>query len=67
MTTYIEFLKEKMAISQQTGFNIDLEEISPTLYPHVKIPFVGRLPVDAAPYFLASVCKRQLPSWKFFG
>ena len=36
MKTYIEFLKEKMAISQQTGFNIDLEEISPTLYPHVK-------------------------------
>ena len=33
MKTYIEFLKEKMAISQQTGFNIDLEEISPTLRP----------------------------------
>ncbi len=68
MKTYIEFLKEKMAISQQTGFNIDLEEISPTLYPHVK---------DTVRWAVAGGCraifssfgmqKRQLPSWKFFG
>ena len=33
---YIEFLRNKMAISHQTGFEIDSEEITPTLYPHVK-------------------------------
>lgn len=34
--TYIEFLRNKMAISHQTGFGISPEEITPTLYPHVK-------------------------------
>ena len=33
---YIEFLRNKMAISHQTGFYINSEEITPTLYPHVK-------------------------------
>ena len=33
---YIEFLRNKMAISHQTGFDINTEEITPTLYPHVK-------------------------------
>ncbi len=33
---YIEFLRNKMAISHQTGFDINPEEITPTLYPHVK-------------------------------
>lgn len=33
---YIEFLRNKMAISHQTGFEINSEEITPTLYPHVK-------------------------------
>lgn len=33
---YIEFLKSKMAISSQSGFNIDRNEITESLYPHVK-------------------------------
>ena len=36
MTDYISFLKSKMAISHNTGFDISPEEITPTLYPHVK-------------------------------
>ena len=39
---YIEFLRNKMAISHQTGFEINSEEITPTLYPvsytHLKLP-----------------------------
>lgn len=33
---YIEFLKSKMAISSQSGFDIDKNEITESLYPHVK-------------------------------
>ena len=33
---YIDFLKNKMAISSQTGFDITDEDITPTLFPHVK-------------------------------
>ena len=36
MKTYIEFLKDKMAISRNTGFEVMPEELTPTLYPHVK-------------------------------
>lgn len=36
MKTYIEFLKDKMAISHNTGFDVSSEELTPTLYPHVK-------------------------------
>lgn len=34
--TYIDFLKSKMAISSQTGFDISESDLTPTLYPHVK-------------------------------
>ncbi|PXV61205.1 DNA methylase [Dysgonomonas alginatilytica] len=33
---YIDFLKSKMAISSQTGFNIVSDKLTQTLYPHVK-------------------------------
>lgn len=33
---YIDFLREKMAISHNSGFDIDKNEITETLYPHVK-------------------------------
>ena len=33
---YIDFLKKKMAISTQTGFDVDEGDLTPTLYPHVK-------------------------------
>ena len=33
---YIEFLKNKMAISHNTGFEIKDEDLTPYLYPHVK-------------------------------
>ena len=33
---YIEFLKNKMAISHETGFEIKDGDLTPTLYPHVK-------------------------------
>lgn len=33
---YIDFLKSKMAISSQTGFDISEGDLTPTLYPHVK-------------------------------
>ena len=32
----IEFLKDKMAISHQTGFEVNPDELTPSLYPHVK-------------------------------
>ena len=36
MKPYIEFLKDKMAISHNTGFDVTDDELTPTLYPHVK-------------------------------
>ena len=33
---YIDFLREKMAISHESGFQIDRGDLTPTLYPHVK-------------------------------
>lgn len=33
---YLDFLKAKMAISHNTGFEIDEGELTPTLFPHVK-------------------------------
>lgn len=33
---YIEFLKSKMAISHNTGFEITESDLTPSLYPHVK-------------------------------
>lgn len=35
-TKYTDFLKNKMAISSQYGFEISTDEITPSLYPHVK-------------------------------
>ena len=36
MNKYQEFLKAKMAISHNSGFDISPEEITPSLYPHVR-------------------------------
>lgn len=36
MKEYIDFLKDKMAISHETGFEINDEELTPSLFPHVK-------------------------------
>ena len=36
MKEYIEFLKDKMAISRQTGFEVNPDELTLSLYPHVK-------------------------------
>ena len=33
---YIDFLKAKMAISHETGFEVSDEELTPSLFPHVK-------------------------------
>ena len=33
---YIDFLKNKMAISHETGFEIKDEDLTHDLYPHVK-------------------------------
>ena len=33
---YLDFLKKKMAISHNTGFEISEDELTPGLYPHVK-------------------------------
>lgn len=33
---YIDFLRNKMAVSHETGFDVSPEELTPTLYPHVK-------------------------------
>ena len=33
---YIDFLKKKMAISSQTGFDIEVSDLTPSLFPHVK-------------------------------
>lgn len=34
--SYIEFLENKMAISAQSGFDVTTEELTPSLYPHVR-------------------------------
>ena len=36
MKDYIEFLKAKMAIAHQQGFDIQPEDLTPSLFPHVK-------------------------------
>lgn len=36
MISYEEFLKNKMAISHQSGFTISDDDINPSLYPHVR-------------------------------
>jgi len=33
---YIDFLKQKMAVSHQQGFEVSADELTPSLYPHVK-------------------------------
>ena len=33
---YIDFLRQKMAISSQVGFAVKESDLTPTLYPHVK-------------------------------
>ncbi len=33
---YIEFLKSKMAISHETGFSVKDEDLTPSLFPHVR-------------------------------
>ena len=33
---YLDFLKQKMAISSQTGFDVTDEMLTPSLFPHVK-------------------------------
>ena len=66
MKEYIEFLKDKMAISRQTGFEVNPDELTPSLYPHVKL-FAGRCPVVAVRYSPVSVCRKPLLSWRYFG
>lgn len=34
--SYIDFLRSKMAISHETGFEVKESELTPTLFPHVK-------------------------------
>ena len=58
MKDYIEFLKDKMAISHQTGFEVKADELTPYLYPHVKIRYVGLFAAVAGRYSPASVCRR---------
>lgn len=36
MKPYIAFLRDKMAISHNTGFDVSTDELTPNLYPHVK-------------------------------
>ena len=33
---YIDFLKQKMAISHETGFEVKKKDLTESLYPHVK-------------------------------
>lgn len=33
---YIDFLKDKMAVSHEQGFEVSADELTPSLYPHVK-------------------------------
>ena len=33
---YIDFLRNKMAVSHETGFEVSSNELTETLYPHVK-------------------------------
>lgn len=38
--SYIDFLKSKMVIAPETGFDIDESEINPALLPHQLAPVV---------------------------
>lgn len=33
---YLDFLRKKMAVSSENGFEINEAELTPTLFPHVK-------------------------------
>jgi hypothetical protein len=35
--TYDEFLKKKIKVSENFGFNLDIEDINPNLKPHNKL------------------------------
>ncbi|WP_207642623.1 hypothetical protein [Ruminiclostridium josui] len=41
--SYMEFLKRKMDIAPETGFDIDISEINPALKPHQKLQLFGPL------------------------
>lgn len=36
MQNYINFLQKKMAVSQESGLEISIDELTPSLFPHVK-------------------------------
>ena len=54
MKDYIEFLKDKMAISHQTGFEVRPDEISAYLYPHAK---------DTVRWAISGVCRAIFSSF----
>lgn len=59
MKPYIEFLTDKMAISHNTGFDISPEELTPTLYPHVKDSVRWAVQGGCRAISAVSVCRRQ--------
>ena len=60
MKNYIEFLKDKMAISHQSGFEVSAEELTPFLYPHVKDTIHLR-----TPRCIGGMCYQTNPSCNF--
>lgn len=67
MKEYIEFLKDKMAISRQTGFEVNPDELTPSLYPHVKDTVRWAVSGGCVRYSPVSVCRKPLLSWRYFG
>lgn len=67
MKEYIEFLKDKMAISHQTGFEVNPDELTPSLYPHVKDTVRWAVSGGCRAYSPVSVCRKPLLSWRYFG
>lgn len=55
---YLDFLKSKMAISSQSGFDVSIDQLTPTLYPHVKDTVRWAIRGGVVRYSVASVCKR---------
>ena len=55
---YLEFLRQKMAISAENGFEVSDTELTPTLFPHVKDTVKWAVRGGREQSSLPSVCRR---------
>ena len=64
---YIEFLRNKMAISHQTGFEINSEDLPPTLSTHVKDTVRWAVAGGCRAIFSSFGMQKTVTQLKYFG